>query len=57
MEQDLLVKDPGQAGAQDAAAVADADEWVDSQPVQVAIVFVQAAAKALRISSAFPAHS
>jgi hypothetical protein len=48
MEQDLLVKDPVQAGAQD-AAVAVADEWADSQPVLVATVFVQAAGKPFRI--------
>jgi hypothetical protein len=57
MEQDLLVKDPVQAEAADAAAEAVADEWVDSQLVRVAIVFVQAAAKALRISWACRAHS
>jgi len=50
MEQDLLVKDPVRVEEEDAAvAVAVAAEWVDSQPVQVVTVFVQAAGKPRRI--------
>ena len=58
MEQDLLVKDPVQVKDEDAAVAAVvAAEWVDSQPVLVATVFVQAAGKPLRISLVFRAHS